>query len=181
MNTKKGPWTVVTSKQIYKNPWISVREDQVIRPDGKDGIFGVVEMQPGVSVLPIDDEGNIYLAKEYKYAIGQESIEVIAGGIDKGEDIQSAAKRELREESGITANKLIELGHIDPFTSVINSPNNMFLALELEFSETAHEGTEQIEIIKMPLHQAIEMIMANEITNGVTIAIILKAREHLNI
>jgi len=139
MNIKKGLWTITESKKIYENPWISVKEDKVIRPDGKDGIFGVVEMKPGVSVLPLDNEGNVYLTKEYHYAVERETIEVISGGIDKDEDKEDAAKRELQEETGIVATELVDLGVVDPFTSVVVSPNYLYLAKGLAFSEANPE------------------------------------------
>ena len=88
-----GPWKIKDSQVKYKNPWISVREDQVIRPDGKDGIFGVVEMVAGASVLPLDDDGFVYLTKEFHYAIEQDSVEVVSGAIDEGETALEAAKR----------------------------------------------------------------------------------------
>jgi 8-oxo-dGTP pyrophosphatase MutT (NUDIX family) len=180
MNIKKGPWTTISSKSVYKNQWIEVSEDEVIRPDGKEGIFGVVEMQPGVSVLPIDDEGYVYLVKEYKYAVEQETIEVIAGGIDQNESVLAAAKRELKEESGILADEFVDLGRVDPFTSIIKSPNYMFLARQLKFSNSNLEGTEKIEVIKISLDDVFKMVMESKITNGVTVSLILKAKEYLS-
>src|SRR3990172_141612 len=112
---KKGPWEVTGTKTVYQNPWLRVKEDKVIRPDGKEGIFGVVEMKPGVSVLPIDDNGNVYLTNEYHYAVERETIEAISGGIDEEENKVDAAKRELKEETGITASEWIDLGVINPF------------------------------------------------------------------
>ena len=123
---KNGPWRVIESAVKYENPWISVREDKVLRPDGKEGIFGVVNMVPGVSVLPVDDEGNVYLVKEYKYGTEKETIEVISGGYEAGEDRLGAVRRELKEETGLEAAEIIELGFIDPFTSVINCPNYLY-------------------------------------------------------
>lgn len=181
MSTKKGPWEVKESKTLYKNPWITVREDNVIRPDGKDGIFGVVEMKPGVSVLPLDDEGNVYLTKEYHYAIERETIESVSGGIDGDEGTLNAAKRELLEETGISAREWIDLGFIDPFTSVVVSPNHMFLAKGLEFGEADQEGTESIRVIKVSLREAIEWVMESKITHGATATLILKAKAYLKI
>ena len=101
-----GPWRIKDSQVKYKNPWISVREDQVTRPDGKDGIFGVVEMVAGASVLPLDDDGFVYLTKEFHYAIEQDSIEVVSGAIDEGETAFEAAKREILEETGLSIKNL---------------------------------------------------------------------------
>ena len=181
MNIKKGPWTITDSKTVYKNPWINVREDKVIRPDGKEGIFGVVEMKPGVSVLPIDDEGSVYLIKEYHYAVECETVEAVSGGIDKGEAKEEAAKRELKEETGIIANEWIDLGAIDPFTTVVVSPNYLFLARGLEFSKAGPEGTENIKVIKTSLEEAIKLVMGSKITHGATTTLILKAKDYLGL
>ncbi|HCA02589.1 MAG TPA: hypothetical protein DEO68_10465 [Halomonas campaniensis] len=79
---KKGQFTVTSSKTIYKNPWIEVTEDSVIRPEGDRGIFGTVDMKDGVAILPLFSDGTVLLAREYKYAQDAEMIEIIGGGID---------------------------------------------------------------------------------------------------
>lgn len=179
MKVKKGPWTILSYKTVYKNPWIDVREDQVIRPDGKPGIFGVVIMKSGISVLPLDDKGNVYLTEEYHYAVERVTTEVISGGIDKNETKLDAAKRELEEEAGITAKEWTYLGFIDPFTSAISSPNYMFLARNLRFSKSNPDGTESIKIIKIRLEKAIKMAEDSEITHGASVVLILKANSYL--
>ncbi|MBA3723497.1 MAG: NUDIX hydrolase [Candidatus Levybacteria bacterium] len=179
MNTKKGLWTVIKSKKVYQNPWIFVKEDKVIRPDGKEGIFGVVEMKPGVSILPIDNEGNVYLTKEYHYAVERETIEVISGGIDQEENKQEAAVRELQEETGIIADELVDLGVIDPFTTVVVSPNYLYLAKGLKFSDANPEGTENIKVIKVSMSEAIQWVIDSKITHGASTALILKAKSYL--
>jgi len=178
MNVKKGPWIFINSKDIYSNPWIKVREDSVIRPDGEDGIFGVVIMKSGVSVLPIDDQGNVFLTKEYHYAVERETLEAISGGIDTNESKLEAAKRELKEEAGIEAKKWIDMGVVDPFTTVVNSPNYLFLAMDLTFSEANPEGTENIKIIKIPFKQAVDFVMQSLITHSATATLILKAKNY---
>src|SRR5690242_14144541 len=87
-----GPWMIHESKTVYRNPFIEVVEDRVTRPDGQPGIYGTVSMKAGVAVLPIDGDGITYLTREYRYAIGRESIEVAGGGIDEGEEPLGAAK-----------------------------------------------------------------------------------------
>lgn len=174
-----GPWKIKASVEKYKNQWIRVREDQVIRPDGKDGIFGVVEMVEGVSVLPLDNEGFVYLTKEFHYALERDSIEVVSGAIDKNESALEAAKRELKEELGIEADKWIELGIVNPFTTAIKSPATMYLARELHFAEADPEGTERIDVIKVKLNDALKMVMEGKITHGPSCVLILKAVEYL--
>ena len=174
-----GPWKIKNSQEKYKNQWILVREDQVIRPDGKDGIFGVVEMVAGISVLPLDDNEFVYLTKEFHYAIGQDSIEVISGAIDKGEKSLEAAKRELKEEAGIEADKWIDLGTVNPFTTVVKSPATMYLAKNIRISEANPEGTERIDILKVKFDDAFKMVMKSEISHGPSCVLILKTAEYL--
>ena len=177
---KRGPWQLVSSAIKYKNPWITVREDQVLRPDGKPGIFGVVSMLPGVSVLPVDEEDNVYLVKEYKYGTEKETIEVISGGIESGDNILQTVAKELREETGLEATEIIELGSIDPFTTVVNSPNHLFLACGLKQGTAEPEGTELLEVLKVPFAQALQWVEDSAITHGASVAVILKAAKYIN-
>lgn len=181
MAKKNGPWVIKYTIPKYKNPWIEINEDQVIRPDGKPGIFGIVKMVPGISVLPLDEDGSVYLTEEFRYAIGKNSIEAASGGIDDNEKPLDAAKRELEEELGIYADEWIDLGVINPFTSVVYSPAHLFLAKKLKLSTTNHEGTEIIKIKKMKIEKAINLVLKSKITHGPTCVLILKAKSYLNL
>lgn len=178
---KNGPWTIKESVEKYKNQWIRVREDKVIRPDGKDGIFGVVEMLPGVSILPLDEDGFVFLAEEFHYAIEKDSLEVISGGIDEKEKPLEAAKRELKEETGIQADEWIDLGEVNPFTTVVQSPATLYLARKLKFSDAKPEGTEQIRIKKVKFEEAVKMVAESKITHGPSCVLILKAEKFLKL
>jgi 8-oxo-dGTP pyrophosphatase MutT (NUDIX family) len=177
MNTN-GPWKIKSSEEKYKNPWLTVREDQVIRPDGKDGIFGVVEMIAGISVLPLDEDGFVYLNRAFHYAIEKSDVETVSGGIDSGEDALTSAKRELKEELGINADEWIDLGIVNPFTTVIKSPAYLYLAKGLHFSQ-ASEVDEGLELVKVKFEEAVKMVMTSEITHGPSCVLILKANEYL--
>jgi ADP-ribose pyrophosphatase len=91
-----GPWQVLGTQQIYRDPWVRLTKDDVIRPDGQPGTHTVSRFKDGVSVLPLDADGCVYLTEEFHYARGQIAIEVISGGVEAGEDMNSAAARELR-------------------------------------------------------------------------------------
>ena len=118
---KRGPFKVKSSATIYKNPWIEVREDKVIRPDGTEDIFGTVDYNPGVSIVVLTENNEIYLVKEYDYVLDEVGIKLPTGGIDKGESALQAAKRELLEETGCESKNWIDLGLIQPFTMIIKS------------------------------------------------------------
>jgi ADP-ribose pyrophosphatase len=171
---RKRPWKVKSTKIVYKNRWISVREDQVIRPDGKPGIFGVVNMLHGISVIPLDDKGNVYLTKEYHYGVGRITIEAISGGIENEKDKLKNAKRELKEETGLTARQWTYLGAIDPFTTIVYSPNHMYLAERLSKGKSHQEETENIHVIKIPLKKALRWVQEGKITHAATCVALLK-------
>lgn len=179
MVRKHGPWVIKETILKYKNPWIEVNEDQVIRPDGKPGTFGKIKMKPGISVLPLDDNGFVYLTKEFHYAIGKDSIETVSGAIDDNEKSIDAAKRELQEELGISADEWFDLGFVNPFTTVIDSPAYLFLARKLKFNKTNQEGTESIQLEKVKLDEAVNMVINSKITHGPSCVLILKAHEFL--
>ncbi len=171
-----GPWTIVTSHDVYQDPWVQVRKDDVIRPDGQPGIHSVVTVKAGVTVLAVDGAGNAYLTEEFHYAVGRVTLEGVSGGIDAGEDALGAAKRELREELGIDAASWLDMGIVDPFTSGVVSPTRIYLATDLTFGESKPEGTERIRCVKVPFAEALNMVMDGRITHGPTCVLILKVR-----
>jgi ADP-ribose pyrophosphatase len=170
-----GPWTILASQPIYRDPWVAVRRDEVIRPDGQPGTHAVVDIKPGVAVLALDDAGFVYLTDEFHYGVGRNTLEVVSGGCDPGEDPLAAAQRELREELGITAAEWTALGVVDPFTSVGVSPTRLLLARRLSFGERAPEGTERIRCVKLPLAEAVAAVMDSRITHGPSGVLIFKA------
>ena len=174
--TPHNPYRLTSRREIYSNPWIRVREDRVIRPNGTAGMFGVVEVKPGASVLAMEGDGSVYLVKEYKYGVARESIEVMSGGIEEGETPLDTARRELREELGLTAAEYVDLGMIDPFTTAAKSPNYLFLARGLERCGSEPDEGEFLEIVRVPFERAVEMTMSSEITHAASCAVILKAQ-----
>src|SRR5258708_36988441 len=95
---RHGPWTIVASQAIYRDPWIAVSRDDVIRPDGQPGTHVVVEIKPGVAVLALDDAGVVYLTDEFHYGVGRHTLEVVSGGCALGDDPLTPAHREPAEE-----------------------------------------------------------------------------------
>jgi len=176
-----GPWKIKESQEKYKNSWIKVYEDRVIQPGGKDGIFGIVEILRGVCVLPIDDEGYVYLTDQFRYILGKNAIEVAGGSIKKSEGIIETAKRDLKEETGIIAKKFIYLGKILPLTTVIKTSSTLYLAKKLKFIKATPEETEKIKVLKVKLEDALKMVINNKINHGPSCILILKAVEYLGL
>ena len=175
-----SPFKLTSSREVYRNPWIAVREDSVVRPGGKAGIFGVVTMKPGSSVLPVTDDGQVYLTREYKYAIGRESLEVASGAIDGDESPLACAKRELEEEMGLVASEWIDAGCVNPFTTVVSSPNYLFVCRGLRATKQALDEGEVLSVVKIPLAEAHEKVMRGEITHAGSCVLILKAKTLLS-
>lgn len=180
MAKKNGNWTIKKTKKVFSNDFFNVFEDEVIRPDGKDGKYAVVEFKTGAAVLPVDDENNIYLTKQFRYALGRLDLEVAAGVVEDENHLE-AAKREASEELGIEAEDWTEFGMIEEATSTAKSSAKLFLARKLTLTEAKPESTEQIEIVKMPLADALEKVMKGEITHDLTCVLIFKASLFLNI
>ncbi len=165
--SENNPFKVIDSNEIYKNPWITLQEDKVIRPGGEEGIFGIVSQSGGSTVIPIDGD-TVYLSREFRYAINDYSIEGFSGGIEAGESFLGAAKRELKEELGATADQWTDLGVINPLTAIVRSPKAMFMATVLTMGTSKPDQGEVIEVLAMPFTEAIKMVMSSQITHGAT-------------
>ncbi|PYS48499.1 MAG: hypothetical protein DMF68_12980 [Acidobacteria bacterium] len=177
---KHGPWTIKESHEAYEGKMFQVFEDEVIRPDGSDGNYRTIRIKPGVETLALDSEGFVYLVKEFRYAIGRETIECVGGGIDEGEESIEAARRELREEIGIEAEEWTELGELHHSPSIVNSPSTLFLARSLKFVEKDQDSGEVIETVKMPFSDAVEKALNGEFIHATSCALILRAQHYLN-
>lgn len=171
---KFGPWWIKATQQVYRDPYVTLTRDDVVRPDGKDGTHVKVFMKPGVSVLPMDDDGAVYLTREFHYAVGRDSVEVVSGGIEPDEEPLSTARRELEEELGIRAEHFEDLGTVDPFTTIIESPTRLYLATGLSFVHARPDGTEQIECVQLAFEDALAQVMNGEISHGPSCIAILK-------
>ncbi len=175
-----GPWQIQERHQVYDDPWLSLRKDDVIRPDGLAGTYSTVRIKPGVCVIPVDADGIVHLTREFHYAVGRVTIEGISGGIEEGETGESTAYRELQEELGIFAEELRPLGAVDPLTSALSSPTLLYQASNLRWGEASPEGTEQIERVSIPFEAAVQMVLDSVITHAPTATALLKIQLLIN-
>ena len=154
-----NPWRVLGTRRVYENPWISVREDEVVRPDGLPGIYGVVHYKnTAVGVLPVED-GHVYLVGQYRYPLERYSWEIPEGGCPEDEEPLQAARRELREETGFEAERWEKLGEADLSNSVADERAVWFLATGLVAGEQRPEGTEVLGVRRVPLGEALAMAL----------------------
>ncbi len=176
MIENKNPWTTLASKEIYDNPWITVKHEDVLKPNGEAGIYGVAHFKnKAIAILPIDDFDNIWLVGQYRYPLKEYSWEVPMGGGLLNIETLDSAKRELKEETGLIAEKWTFLGKIHTSNSVTDETGYMYLAEGLTLGEAQPDETEILTIKKIPLKIAVEMVMNSAITDSLSIAIILKA------
>ncbi|WP_034621734.1 NUDIX hydrolase [Cellulomonas sp. URHE0023] len=170
-------WHTRSSKTVYENPWIRVREDAVDRPDGGAGIYGVMEVRnPAVFVVPVTAEGEVVMVEVARYTTGTVSLEVPAGGSD-GEAPLLAAQRELREETGLVADAWEPIGFMFALNGVSHAPEHVFLARDLRPSDVpAEQAEEGISAVRsVPWAEVLRLVADGTITDGETVAALMYA------
>lgn len=175
-----NPWQTLTSRSVYSNAWITVREDQVIRPDGEPGIYGVVDFRHwAIGVVPLGADGETVLVGQYRYPLGLYSWEIPEGGGDRALPPVEGAVRELAEETGLRAGCWTYLGKLHTSNSVCDETGFLFLAEELVQGEAAPEGTERLAIRRLPLEEAVRMASTGEITDSLAVVGLLRTDAYL--
>ena len=174
-NDRKAQWQQLSSEVVYDNPWIQVRHDTVITPAKTEGIYGVVHFKNhAVGIVPVDDDGHVYLVKQSRYISGQLSLEIPEGGCPEAEHPLAAAKRELKEETGLSAQHWEPWLTMDLSNSVTDEQATIFLAQGLTAGESQLEETEDIEVCRLPFQEAINHVLAGTITDAMSVAALLK-------
>jgi 8-oxo-dGTP pyrophosphatase MutT (NUDIX family) len=166
---RRDPWTTLSSREVYANPWIRVREDQVLRPDGSPGIYGVVTTHLAVGVVALTEADEVVLVGQWRYTLGAFSWEIVEGGAHPGEDGLTAIRRELVEEAGYEAEHWERLGRdIAISNSVTDEIAQVWLARGLRGVPDDPDPTEELEVRHVPLDVALAMIDRGEITDAIT-------------
>ena len=168
-------WKKLSSSLVFENPWITLREDHVINPRGGENEYGVVHFKNlAVAIVPLDDEGNTWLVGQERYTLSAYSWELPMGGAPRDEDPVEAAKRELREETGLIAARWTELMKLHTSNSITDESGIVFVAQDLEQGDADPDETEVLEIRKLPLEQAIDMAKRGLITDAISVAALLR-------
>lgn len=168
-------WRTLSSREAYRNPWIRVREDTAQMPDGRTTLYGVVECKPAIGVLPFVDPHTVVLVGQYRYVAREFFWEMPTGGIQDGEPEETAAQRELAEEAGYTAGRLVKLCTFHSSKSVVDETAHIYLAEAL--TPVAHEldDTEFIEVREFAFDDVLRMVERSEIRDSMTVIAVLHA------
>jgi len=177
VDPNKNPWKTLSKKRIYENPWISLSEHQVIYPGGGAGIYGKVHFKNlAIGIIVLDNEYNTWLVGQYRYPLDQFSWEIPEGGGPLNDDPLKSARRELLEETGITANSWTEIQRLHLSNSVSDELSIIYLARDLTFGVSSPEETEQLTIRKIHFNEAYQMVINGGITDSMSVAAILKVK-----
>lgn len=168
--TAVGPWQRNGRRIGYRNPWITIFHDDVTRPDGEPGVYGVVHFEnSAVGVVAIDKDDRVAMVGQHRYPADRWSWEIPEGGSPLAEDSLEGAKRELLEETGVTARDWREIGRWDLSNSVTDEAAVVYLATGLQQGEAQPEGSEELEFKWLPFAEVMVMIERGEITDAMTV------------
>ena len=172
----------VESEFVYDGKVVRLFVDKVELPDGQTSIREIIKHLGAVCVIPITDDGEVILERQYRYAVGETLIEIPAGKLDSAdEDMRDAVLRELREETGAVPTELIYLGVYYGSPAIMGEKIGMFMARGLTFGENDLDEDEFLEVFRMPLNELVAMVMRGEITDGKTQCAALRAARMLGI
>ncbi|MCL5004169.1 MAG: NUDIX hydrolase [Patescibacteria group bacterium] len=181
----KNPWKVLSSRVAYQSPFIKVVEDKVVTPEGKEGIhniiFGGSGNYGGVSVAAVSKRKEIFLVKQYRYAYGGYTFELIGGGVGTGERPLEAAKKELGEEAGLRADRWIKYNEIYAATESIKIKIHMFLAQGLHEATEKFHSENNMSVLKVPLEKAVSLVMDGKVPLASSAAGILMVNKIINL
>lgn len=173
---KENPWKILSKEVRYDNPWISVVHHDVLNPAGNPGIYGKVHFKnKAIAILPLDHDYNTWLVGQYRFTLQRYSWEIPEGGGALHDEPLAAAKRELHEETGITAEHWTPLVHLHLSNSVSDEEAFGFIAQDLKTGRAQPEETEQLALIKLPFEEALQHALDGHITDALAVACLLKA------
>jgi ADP-ribose pyrophosphatase len=174
----KDPFTIVTSHVAYQNPWIKLEHQDVIRPDGNRGVYGIVRFaNRAVAVLPVEDNGDVWLVGQWRRPLDRWSWEVPEGGVPVGEDLEVGARRELEEEAGLIAGSLVKLLDFDVSNCVSDEVGTSYIAYQLTPGTLAPDPTEVLSLRRIHFTHLLAEIDQGLIRDALTLVTVLRAHQ----
>jgi len=168
-------WKKLSSRTVWENDWMQVFEDEVVNPGGGNNQYGYVHFKNrAVAIIPLDRNDNVWLVGQERYTLDAWSWELPMGGAPLSEEPLDAAKRELKEETGLSARTWTEIMRLHTSNSITDELGIVYLAEGLTEGKSELEETEDIEIRKLPLDDAVAMVHAGEITDAISAAGLLR-------
>ena len=162
-------------RTVYSNPWIRFEAHAIVHPNGTPGEHGMLISSPPSAVVIVDDDGDVYLTRQARFAVDRVVLEIVKGGREAGESALDAARREAREELGVEAARWDSLGIAYELPSIVEQPVALFLAREVRHVPTQQERVETIETVRMPWDAAIAAASSGELADAVTALALLRA------
>jgi len=173
--TEENPWTTLSVKEVYNNPWIKITHEEVLTPAKTPGIYGKVHFKnTAIGIIPLDEENHTWLVGQYRYTLDAYHWEIPEGGGPLGTDLLESAKRELLEETGITAKSWTQILELHTSNSVTDEHGVAYIARDLSFGDAEPEETEDLKVIRLPFSEAVAMVMDGRITDALSMVSILK-------
>jgi ADP-ribose pyrophosphatase len=168
--SRRNPFVIVSSREVYDNPWIALTEHAVEKPRGGQGIYGVVHFKNrAVGVVPYAD-GKVWLVGQHRFPLDVFSWEIPAGGAPFHEELEACARRELAEETGLVASRVTKLFSMHLSNSVTDEIAHVYLATELTQGPTAWEDTEELTVCTLGIDALLQRVLTGEITDSMTVA-----------
>lgn len=181
MSQPVNPWKINSSKTIYETPWIKVSHHEVLNPANKPAIYGTVHFKNlAIGIIPLDENYNTWIVGQWRFPLNNYSWEIIEGGGPLIDSPLESAKRELKEEAGIVANKFTLLCNMHTSNSATDEYCHIYLAQDLSFGDSEPEESEDLIIKKLPFDKVYEMVMAGEITDSLSMVGVLKTKLLMN-
>lgn len=172
---EENPWTKKSERIVYDNPWIIVREHQVIDPNGNDTIYGVVSAKNlAVGIIPLDEQYNTWLVGQFRYPLGLYSWEIIEGGGKFNVDPVETAKRELKEETGLAAREYTKILEMQTSNCISDEIAVIYVAKGITEGIAEPDDDERLKVVKLPFEEAYRLVMEGRIQDGMSVAGILK-------
>jgi 8-oxo-dGTP pyrophosphatase MutT (NUDIX family) len=171
-----NPWTVLGVTRPFENAWFAIDAHDTLNPVGNPASYAVIRIRRiAVGVLPIDAHGRVRLVGQWRFPLARYSWEMPEGGAEPGEDPLDCARRELKEETGLTAGRIEEILHMDLSNSLTDERAVLYLATDLSEGEAAPEETEVLARRAAPFAEVLERVVTGEISDALTVAAVLRA------